>query len=239
MIGKELDMREGECFLLPFPGIEDTSLAFKQGLVELGQSLMIDPNFLATIMSLESGFDPSIFNQMCIRSRPASECAVGLIQFTKETANRLGTSVIELSQMEDYEQLPYVYDIFQSVAGNIHSAGDAYMWIFLPGAFGKPDDYVLGNKDDETPIVEGVPFTKDAIYWSNPVFDTNQDGVFTVGDVKNYANSHFNKASQASTEEGLVLFDCDTKSRLKTGTGIGVAVGAALLGGLLLLNRRR
>ena len=49
--------------LMPVPGIENTSQAFRQKVIEIAQRLGADPNFLMAIMSFESnGFNPQARN---------------------------------------------------------------------------------------------------------------------------------------------------------------------------------
>jgi hypothetical protein len=170
--------------LLQTKGIERTSQAFREELVRVAERLRTNPNFLAAVMSNESGFDPSATNPV--------GGATGLIQWMPTIAPVFGTTTDELRCMTDFEQLAYVEKFYRGHAGNIDSAGTAYMLTFLPAFAHKPDDFVLGEKDS-TEVLYGST-TKGKLYTQNRGFDREGKGYFDVGDVKAKAEGTYRAA---------------------------------------------
>ncbi|HET6941458.1 MAG TPA: hypothetical protein VFH89_04785 [Sphingomicrobium sp.] len=126
---------------------------------------------LMTCIAWESGrsFSASVPNK-------AGSGAVGLIQFMPKTAReQLGTTTAALARMTAEDQLNYVYKYFRSwgpdaqhPTGEIQSLGDMYMAILWPAGVGKPDDWVLWDKDER-------PTT----FRQNAGLDLNRDGEIT------------------------------------------------------------
>lgn len=141
------------------------SSEFKDKVCEIGQNLVVDPNFLMACMAFESGesFSPSIVNA-------AGSGAVGLIQFMPQTAILLGTTTDELRQMSAEEQVVYVGKYFAPHTGKLQTLADVYMTILWPAAIGKPDYYVLFDKADTTHPKR---------YIENQGLDFNHDGKIT------------------------------------------------------------
>ena len=123
-------------------------------------------DWLMSCMAFESGesFSPSVQNA-------AGSGAVGLIQFMPKTARDLGTTTQALSKMSAEEQLNYVYKYFLPFKGRLHNLSDVYMAILWPLAAGKPDSYVLWDKD-----------SKPTTYRQNAGLDINKDFVITKGE---------------------------------------------------------
>ncbi len=159
-------------------GTKETNAAFKEPyfmekLKKVAANLGVDEKDLIGIMKHESGLNPRAVNPM---SR-----ATGLIQFMPKTARSLGTSIDEIYKMSATEQLDLVekyYKVNGVKSGD--DIGDLYMLTFMPAAKDKPDNFVLGNKGGGS--VFGLSAA--AVYNQNKGFDSNQDGIFTVGDVK-------------------------------------------------------
>lgn len=142
------------------------SEAFREGVMRARYILEIeDPNWLMAIMDFESGgtFSPSIRNA-------AGSGAVGLIQFMPQTAMLLGTTTEALAAMTPEDQLDYVVQYFFPHRGGMHSLADMYMVVLWPAAVGKPDDYVLFDRED---------LTHPARYFQNRGLDLNKDGKIT------------------------------------------------------------
>ncbi len=107
-------------------------------IVELGNKLDVDPMYLATTINAETGgsFNPAIKNI-------AGSKAVGLIQFTPNTAKNLGTNVRSLAKMNARDQMKFVEKYFSTIgAGNLSklkggSQHDVNMAIFYPRAIGE------------------------------------------------------------------------------------------------------
>jgi hypothetical protein len=98
-----------------------------------------------------------------------------------DTARSLGTTIDEIYKMSATEQLDLVEKYYKAngvKAGD--DIGDLYMLTFMPAARNKPDNFVLGNKNGGK--VFGLSMA--AIYRQNRPFDSNGDGIFTVGDIK-------------------------------------------------------
>lgn len=153
------------------PGLKRTSPWFRWALVQIGKALTVNPDFLATVISAESGFDPHAVNLQCLKQgKPPSACATGLIQFMPRTAERLGTSTDELRGMSAENQLFYVEKFYRPFAGKLLTVGDAFMATFMPEHAGQPDDFVL--------FAEGSKG-----YEQNAGLDRNKSGTITVGDV--------------------------------------------------------
>ena len=160
-------------------GTKETNAAFKEPyfmekLKKVASNLGVSEKDLIGIMKHESGLNPRAVN-------PYSK-ATGLIQFMPKTARGLGTTIDEIYKMSATDQLDLVEKYYKNNGvkpGN--DIGDLYMLTFMPAAIDKSDSFVLGNKNGGS--VFGLSAA--AVYNQNKGFDTNDDGIFTVGDVKN------------------------------------------------------
>ncbi|HEV7645972.1 MAG TPA: peptidoglycan-binding protein [Pyrinomonadaceae bacterium] len=149
--------------LVNVPGIENTSEAFRNKVIEIADRLLIDPNFLMAIMSFESGatFSPKI-------KSPVSS-ATGLIQFMAATAIHLGTTTAALAAMTAIDQLDFVEKYFLPFRGRLLTIEDAYMAVLFPKGIGKGRDFVLFEVGSKA-------------YKANKPLDFNADGKITVGE---------------------------------------------------------
>lgn len=138
------------------------SLEFAEKLIKICAQIGVNPNFLMACIAFETGraFSPSVLNK--------HSGAVGLIQFMKPTALHLDTTPDKLKSMTALEQLDYVLKYFTPYTGRLHSLEDTYMAILYPKAIGKPNDYILFNRDD---------YTCPKQYIQNKGLDFNQDGL--------------------------------------------------------------
>jgi hypothetical protein len=159
--------------LLRMKGIEKTSPEFRIGMIQVGINLQTDPNFITAVMQNESGFNPKATN-------PLSN-ATGLIQFMPGTAKKLGTTVDEIRQMTDVQQLPFVEAYYKPYTGRLNSAGDVYMATFMPNFIGKPKDTVIATDPSK-------------VYVQNKTFDRQNKGFFTVGDVEFVSERNYSDA---------------------------------------------
>lgn len=139
------------------------SPVFKERVIWCADNLGCDVNYLMACMAWESGesFSPSIKNM-------AGSGATGLIQFMPSTAKGLGTTTAKLAKMTAEDQLRYVYHYFKPYAGKLNTLGDVYMAILWPKAVGKPDHYVLWDR-------QKMPTT----FRQNAGLDVNKDGLVT------------------------------------------------------------
>jgi hypothetical protein len=117
--------------------VKENKDAFLTKVQTVAASLGIDANWLMGVMYIESKLDHKAVNKY--------SKAVGLIQFTKRTAESLGTSADLLLQMSNIQQMDYVLKYFTPYKNKIVSFVDVYFAVFYPAAIGKYFDYVLGK----------------------------------------------------------------------------------------------
>jgi len=168
--------------LLKVRGIENLSDAGKRAVIDVANSLGINPDWLVTVMSFESAgsFDPG-------KKNAAGSGATGLIQFMPTTAGLLGTSTAQLAQMSQEEQIRGpVYQYFKN-HGRLGSLEDTYLAVFYPSAIGKPDDYVVGEQGSK-------------VYEQNKGFDTRGTGQITKHMITSTIRNVYNAASGARVE---------------------------------------
>ncbi len=170
-----------------FRGIARTSPTFRDELEALGARLDIDPNAMAAVMSIESGFNPA--------ARNPSGGAIGLIQFMPSTLRPWGLTTQEVAVMTDIQQLALVERFYQHSRG-IHDAGTLYMMTFLPKYALYADSFVLGRKNDFT-VRDGLQLHK--IWAQNSGLDVDVDGEITVGEVKSLARKRYESAKSATS----------------------------------------
>ena len=135
----------------------------KAKVIEIASDLKVSPDYLMACMAFETG---ETFSPAC--KNAAGSSGTGLIQFMRTTAIALGTTVEALAKMTVIEQLDYVYDFFKPFTGKLNTLGDVYMAILWQIAVGKPDSYVLFNKNDTKHPKR---------YAQNKGLDGNKDGV--------------------------------------------------------------
>jgi len=142
---------------------EKVTATFRARVQWLAADLELPVDDLMCCMAWESGrtFSASVRNA-------AGSGAVGLIQFMPQTAAALGTSTDALAAMKPEDQLNYVWKYFAPYKGRLHNLGDIYMAILWPAAIGKPDSYVLFDRD-----------TGPHAYVQNKGLDFNHDGRIT------------------------------------------------------------
>jgi len=155
-------------------GIEKLSPADLRALAEAAAVLNINPDWLATVMSFESGFRPEVRNA-------AGSGATGLIQFMPSTARGLGTTTDELAQMTFAEQIPYVV---QYLAPHMPfpDLDSVYLAIFYPAAKNHADDWVVASDGS-------------AVYTQNKGFDREGKGYVTRHDITSTIRGVLNAAS--------------------------------------------
>ena len=147
-------------------GMENTSPAFRQKVVEVAERLKMDPTHLMAVMSFETGetFSSSVKNR--------HTGATGLIQFMPKTARSLGTSTSALAQMSPERQLDYVEKYLEPYAGKMNSVEDAYMAVLWPAAVGDGPNRVLFKRGTRT-------------YRQNSGLDINNNGHITAREAAN------------------------------------------------------
>jgi hypothetical protein len=156
--------------LAPVYGASRLTEAERCKLVEVAGRVGADPDLLAAVISLESGFDPSIVNRACLsRTGDPNQCATGLIQFLPSTARGLGTTVAALREMSAWEQLDFVERYYGR--SRISVPGDEYVVTFAPAFVGRPDSTPVFSRGQDA-------------YAQNSQLDLNRDGVITVGELR-------------------------------------------------------
>jgi len=133
---------------------------------EICKEVGIQSKWLYKVFKPESGGNPDAVN-------PYSG-ATGLIGFLPSTANYLGTDTSELKRMCTLDQLDYVrkYLLIISQKYKIHNSVDLYLAIFRPSTIGKPDSYVVGDKNS-------------TIAKQNKIY-LNEDSVITIKSIKSF-----------------------------------------------------
>lgn len=154
---------------------------FRVKVREIGGRLGIDPNWLMAVMGFETGytFSPSVRN-------PGST-ATGLIQFIESTARGLGTTTTALARMTAVRQLDFVEAYYQPYASRIRNLGDAYLAVLWPAAVGRPDSFVMWQRDFP-------PYQ--AQYQANSGLDVNRDGSITRGEAVAAVNTSYLRGQQ-------------------------------------------
>ena len=154
------------------------SLAFKQKVLSVCDTLSVPVDFLMAAMAFESGesFSPSVKNA-------AGSGAVGLIQFMPSTAAALGTTTDKLAAMTNVQQLDYVQKYFAPRKGRLKSLEDVYMAILYPAAIGSAANAALFKKGTVS-------------YKQNIGLDANRDGTVTVQEAASKVRAKFQKGLQ-------------------------------------------
>ena len=134
-------------------------------VITICNRLGINPNWLMIVMRFESAntFLPNVKNP--------NSTAVGLIQFTAGTAKELGTTTAALASMTAIQQLDFVEKYLLQYKGRMTDLYNTYLAVFSPAYIGRPD-------------AQKVYASPSPSYTANSKLDTNNDGVITVGEIK-------------------------------------------------------
>ncbi len=155
--------------------IKENKSNFKIKVENISSVLGIDPNWLMSVMLLESGLNPQAVNRIT--------GATGLIQFMPNTAKGLGTTTAELYEMDNLEQLEFVYKYLNSYKGQMHSLSDVYLAVFFPAAVNKSNDDILQTSS----------LSAAKIAAQNPGFDVHKDGKVTKGEIESFLKNWLKK----------------------------------------------
>jgi hypothetical protein len=178
--------------LLLVRGVETIPVASWRSIVQCAESLGIHPDWLACVISFETGgsFSPAQPNMWALREAQRKRVpyvgAMGLLQFMPDTAERLGTSTDQLRGMTFDEQMVFVYKYLAPFARRMTSLEDTYLAVFYPAAMGRPDDFVVGN-------LYGTSFQK-AVYIQNRGLDRDNDGIIKRGEIVATIQAIYNDA---------------------------------------------
>ena len=160
--------------LLQTPGlVERTTVRDRQKLITIADALGLDPDWISTVISIESRWNP--------RAKNPNSSASGLIQFIESTAKALGTTTAAIRSMSTSEQLELVRRYLQPYARRIKSVGDTWLAVFYPAALGKPDSHIIGAEGSQA-------------YEANANLDKNKDRTITVAEIKTVAERVYNDA---------------------------------------------
>lgn len=154
---------------------------FRVKVREISQRLNINPNWLMAVMGFETGytFSPA--------ARNPGSTATGLIQFLEASARRVGTSTAQLARMTAVTQLDYVEKYFEPYAARIKNLGDCYLAVLWPAAIGRPDSYIMWERDSGEYMAE---------YAANSGLDVNRDGKITRGEAISAVNTSYMRGQQ-------------------------------------------
>jgi len=163
---------------LDVPGIRRASMEDLEELERIAARCSFDPDELATIISIESGWRSGAHN--AIR-------AGGLIGFLPSTLARLGWSGTpeQFWQLSIAEQLPFVESFYRPWCGRIHRPGDLYLATFWPGAVGANDEDVIA-----------APQGPNRIVWEQNPGLRGPDGTITAGSVRGAVLRAMERASR-------------------------------------------
>jgi hypothetical protein len=140
---------------------------FKNKICYIANKLQIKKEWLLRVINSESGSKTTATNKL--------SGAIGLIGFLPSTAIALGTTVENLKNMSNVEQLDYVekYIINITKGKKIHSYQELKLYIMCPTALSRPTSYILGDSTSK-------------IYKWNKQIDINRDGVLTVAEFQRF-----------------------------------------------------
>lgn len=157
--------------ILNVPGLAKAGAGFVQALSNMAERNGWDASGIAAVMAHESGFSTTIKN-------PRST-ATGLIQFTRATAEGLGTSIEALKSMSAIEQLVYVEKFFQRNMPKVPKNLADYELVVLGrgNLVGSPDETSVYSSTDENPQLQ-------AAYQGNRELDRDGKGYISVGDIR-------------------------------------------------------
>jgi len=139
---------------------------FLQKVRDISTVLGVDPNWLMHVMWSESRLNAQAVNPIT--------GATGLIQFMPATAASLGTSLADLKNMSNVQQLDYVLKYLKPYRFKIQSYIDLYFAVFFPLAIGKPLAWVFEAKNLAASLIAR----------QNPAFDLDKNGILTVAEVQ-------------------------------------------------------
>lgn len=210
--------------VIDVPGISKLTDAELTAAMRAAERGLIPLDCLATIISRESGWDPSSTND--------DSGATGLIQFIPSTAEALGTSTRALRRMSVVRQLDYVAKFYQRQAG-LGTAGecaDYAMRTFCPAAAGAPDDELLGVGPD-APLAFDRSAESPCGSSYGKVYDQNSglaEGrpLLTVGDVR------------AGVRNTIALYSSRPRRSFELTEPSSSASGAVIVLALLLAAKR-
>ena len=140
-------------------------------------------------MASESSLDPKADNGT----------HVGLIQFSADRAEELGTTQEELVKMSRAQQMKFVekyFDIVNLPKGA--SKGELYTSVFMPQYTDRGTDFELSTKFDK--FSDGEPGNQ-SVYAANQGLDADEDGFITIEEMGSRITSKQDEFGISSEKE--------------------------------------
>jgi len=183
-------MVEGTTAMIALPkfsGAERYSDADRQLFIDSCYARGYDPSAIGAVMQLESGWRTDAKGAKAFTMAPGY--AVGLIQWSPDTAKRLGTSTAALESMSFRQQLPYVFAYYELFGG--------------APAFVEPGDYYLAGwgAPPSTPSNRVLAQQGSKAYDANAALDSNNDGVITAAELRAFVDRAIQQATARGTWE--------------------------------------
>jgi hypothetical protein len=209
-----------ECEIAAVPGIGKTTPGFRRALVALAERLGVEVDWIVTVMSIESGFDPAIQNP--------STRATGLIQIMPNEAVRLGTTIDALKAMTAEAQLEYVEKYYRQFKRTPQNLCEQYLLNFAPACIGKDPSFAVYRGDH--PRCKSQGGDGRCAYDLNRPLDVDDSGNIECGDICQKIEAQYAKA------QGRVLAcDGDGMPRNPASTSTSPWPLVAVVGGAVAL----
>lgn len=217
--------------ILAVPGLEkNTTNAFRWALLELSDRGGLNHDYVATVISFETGgtFSPSIQN-------PKSK-ATGLLQFMPFWIAKQGMTPAAFAALSAIAQLKFVEKFYKGNAPKgLTTLCDHYLAVFSPYFIGHPETEVMAAKGSTAPYAgPGSGLTQAKVYDQNSGFDKTGKGYFTVADVCATVKSRYDAAGGKR-----IVVTPPVAAAAGAGAGVVVAVVLALGAAALALWGRR
>lgn len=179
-----------------FQGAAKRTLEEREAFVRIVSGAGYDPVAVGAIVELESArsWSPKKRGSNAFTMKPYY--AIGLIQFSPDTARKLGTSTAALEHMSFTEQAAYIPKYYEMFGGpsKFTRPADYYAAGFGTGV-GAADSWVMARKGDIR-------------YDANTGLDANQDDQITMSDLSTLVTRAVTEASK----NGAWSFDLDATS---------------------------
>ena len=162
---------------------------FLDEVQRVSEKYEINPADLVGLMASESSLDPAADNGT----------HVGLIQFSADRAEELGTTQEELVKMSRAQQMKFVekyFDIVNLPKGA--SKGELYTSVFMPEYTDRGTDFELSTKFDE--FSDGEPGNP-SVYAANQGLDADEDGFITIEEMGSRITSKQDEFGISSEKE--------------------------------------
>ena len=162
---------------------------FLDEVQRVSEKYEINPADLVGLMASESSLDPAADNGT----------HVGLIQFSADRAEELGTTQEELVKMSRAQQMKFVekyFDIVNLPKGA--SKGELYTSVFMPQYTDRGTDFELSTKFDK--FSDGEPGNP-SVYAANQGLDADEDGFITIEEMGSRITSKQDEFGISSEKE--------------------------------------